>query len=76
VEYLVTGRKPPNEKILNQFLSPELRSIADQVEPLSREERKIVEEVVAELVKLLRHPPKDEPAALTPLQKVFVRLFR
>jgi streptomycin 6-kinase len=36
----------------------------------------MVEEVVAELVKLLRHPPKDDPAALTPLQKVFVRLFR
>ena len=76
VEYLVTGRKPPNEKILNQFLSPELRSIADFVEPLSREDRKMVEDVVTELVKLLRHPSKDEPVALTPLQKVFLRLFR
>jgi transcriptional regulator with XRE-family HTH domain len=76
VEYLVTGKKPVDEKTLTGFLSPEMRSIADQVEPLSREERKMVEEVVIELIKLLRRSPGGEPVALTPLQKVFARLFR
>ena len=75
VEYLVTGNAPPR-KGQNRFLSPEVRSIADRVEPLPREKRKIVETTVAELVKLLRQPLKDEPIALSPLQKVFVRLFR
>ena len=75
VEYLVTGNTPPR-KGQNRFLSPEVRSIADRVEPLPREKRKIVETTVAELVKLLRQPLKDEPVALSPLQKVFVRLFR
>ena len=75
VEYLVTGNAPPR-KGQNRFLSPEVRSIADRVEPLPREKRKIVETTVAELVKLLRQPLKDEPVALSPLQKVFVRLFR
>jgi transcriptional regulator with XRE-family HTH domain len=76
VEYLVSGRKPPDEKTLQRFLSPEMRTIADHVEPLSREYRKLVEDVVAELVNLLRHPSKDGTAALTPLQRVFLRLFR
>ena len=75
VEYLVTGKAPPR-KGQNRFLSPEVRSIADRVEPLPREKRKIVETTVTELVKLLRQPLKDEPIALSPLQKVFVRLFR
>jgi transcriptional regulator with XRE-family HTH domain len=75
VEYLVTGNVPPR-KGQNRFLSPEVRSIADRVEPLPREKRKMVETTVTELVKLLRQPLKDEPIALSPLQKVFVRLFR
>jgi transcriptional regulator with XRE-family HTH domain len=56
VEYLVTGRKPAEGKTWNQFLSPELRSIADCVEPLPREQRKLVEDAVAELIGLLQRP--------------------
>jgi len=77
VEYLVTGRKTPNGKIRDRILSPETRSIADCVEPLSMEERKIVKTAVIELAGILRRSEKDEqPAAFTPLQKVFLRLFR
>jgi transcriptional regulator with XRE-family HTH domain len=76
VEYLVSGRKTPHGETWNQFLSPEMRSIADCVEPLSREKRKIVETAVIELTDILREPLKDEPLTLTPLQKVFLRLFR
>ena len=76
VEYLVTGRKTPAGKASNKFLSPEMRSIVDSVEPLPREKRKIVETAVIELVGILHRSDKDEPVALTPLQKVFLRLFR
>jgi transcriptional regulator with XRE-family HTH domain len=76
VEYLVTGRKLTAGKTWNQFLSPELRSIADRVEPLPREQRKIVEDAVAELVGLLQRLSEEEPRALTPLQKIFLQLFR
>jgi hypothetical protein len=76
VEYLVTGRKPVTEKTWNQFLSPELRAIADRGEPLPREQRKLVEDAVIELVGLLRRLSDEEPRALTPLQRVFLRLFR
>jgi len=76
VEYLVTGKKSAVNKTLKQQLSPETRSIIDYVEPLSRENRKIIETTVIELTQLLRRPLKDEPVALTPLQKVFLRLFR
>ena len=75
VEYLVTGRKTPNAKIQDRILSPEMRSIAECVEPLSGEERKIIKTTVVELAGILRRPVKDEPVALTPLQKVFLRLF-
>ena len=75
MEYLVTGKKVPYAKMPPQFLSPEMRSIADCVEPLPYEKRKIVEKTVIELVKLLRQPQSDEPVALTALQKVFLRLF-
>jgi len=75
-EYLVTGKKNTGQKLPERFLSPELLSIIDKVEPLSREKRKIVENTVVELIKLLQHPSKDEPVALTPLQQVFLRLFR
>jgi transcriptional regulator with XRE-family HTH domain len=75
VEYLVTGRKTPNGKTRDRILSPEIRSIAGYIEPLSKEERKIVKTAVTELVGILRRSDKDEPAALTPLQKVFLRLF-
>ena len=78
VEYLVTGKKAPNpdEKTLHRLLSPEMRTIADCVEPLSREMRKTVEDTVIELVNLLQQSLKNEPVALSPLQKVFLRLFR
>jgi len=76
VEYLVTGNKTSSGKTTNKLLSPETRSIADCVEPLSRDKRKIIETAVIELVHLLHRPMKNEPVALTPLQKVFLRLFR
>ena len=76
VEYLVSGKETQNKKPHSRLFSPEVRSIADRVEPLSREKRKIVENAVEELVKLLRQPVKDEPVALSQLQKVFVRMFR
>ena len=76
VEYLVSGKKKADRKTLQQYLSPEMRTIADHVEPLSRENRKIIETAVIELAQLLSRPSKDEPASLTPLQKVFLRLFR
>jgi len=76
VEYLVTGRKIHEKKISDKFLSPEMRSIADYVEPLPREKRKLVENAVIELVGILHRSEKEELVALTPLQKVFLRLFR
>jgi len=76
VEYLVTGRKTANGKTHDKILSPEMRSIAECVEPLSREERKIVKTAIIELAGILHRKEKDEPAAFTPLQKVFLRLFR
>jgi len=76
VEYLVTGRKIHGKKIPDKFLSPEMRSIADSVEPLTREKRKIVENAVIELTGILHRSEKDTPVALTLLQKVFLRLFR
>jgi len=75
VEYLVTGRKIHEKKITNK-LSSEMRSIADCVEPLTIEKRKIVETAVIELTGILHRSEKDEPAVLTLLQKVFLRLFR
>jgi len=76
VEYLVTGNKNFEDKTLNDFLSPEIRSIKDCVEPLSRENRKIIETSVIELAKILSQPLNDKPVNFTPLQKVFLRLFR
>jgi len=76
VEYLITGSKIPAKKMPNYDLSPEMRSIANYVEPLSREKRKIVKSVVIEMVKLLQQPLKDEPLSLSLLQKVFLKLFR
>ena len=76
VEYLITGKQVPGTKVPQQLYSPEMRSIAVHVEPLPREKRKIVEQTVAELVKMLRKPLTDEPLALTTLQKVFIRMFR
>ena len=76
VEYLVTGTKKPEGKISNDFLSPEMRSIKNYVEPLSRENRKIIETTVIELVKILSQPSNDKPLIFTPLQKVFLHLFR
>jgi len=76
VEYLVTGKERKDKKISQQKLSPETRSITDCVEPLSRENRKIIETTVIELAQMLRQPLKNEPVALSPLQKVFLRLFR
>jgi len=76
VEYLVTGKETPNKKTHSRLFSPEVRSINDHVGPLSREKRKIVENAVIELVELLQQPQKDEPATLSLLQKVFLKLFR
>ena len=76
VEYLVTGNKMPKDETTNHFLSPELRSIKNCVEMLSREKRKIVETAVIELVHILCQPLSDEPLAFTPMQKVFLHLFR
>jgi len=76
VEYLVTGRKNAQAKPPQGALSPEMRSIANCVEPLPYEKRKLVEKTVAELVALLRNPRAEEPVALTLLQKAFLKLFR
>jgi len=76
VEYLVTGRKIPYAKVPNQFLSPEVRLIANYVEPLPYDKRKVVEKTVSELVKLLQQSLDDKPMELSTLQKVFLRLFR
>ena len=76
VEYLVTGIKTANVKTHDKILSSEMRSIANSVEPLTKEKRKIVETAVIELIGILRRTEKDEPATFTPLQKVFLRLFR
>jgi transcriptional regulator with XRE-family HTH domain len=75
VEYLVTGKNGKPEKTAKS-LSPETRAIADQIEPLPREERKIVETAVSELVSLIRRPADPAPIAFSPLQKVFLRIFR
>jgi len=76
VEYLVTGRRAQGGKIPSRVLSPEMHSIADCVEPLPKEDRKIIKTAVIELAGILRQAVKDEPVALTPLQKVFLRLLR
>ena len=76
VEYLITGSKIPIQKMPSHHLSPEIRSIVNNVEPLSREKRKIVKNAVIEMVKLLQQPLKDEPLSFSLLQKVFLKLFR
>ena len=78
VDYLVTGREilHTNNKVSRKPLSPEMRAIAESIEPLSKEERQVVLKTVTELVRLLGKPITGVPVALTPLQKVFLRLFR
>jgi len=76
VEYLVTGRENSHREVSRQSLSPEMRSIVAYIAPLPREKREVVEKMVAELVNILQKPIADELVALTPLQKVFIRLFR
>jgi len=76
VEYLVSGNNKSENKTSNYFMSPEMRSIKDCVEPLSRENRKIVETAVIELAKILNQPENNKPINFTPLQKVFLHLFR
>ena len=49
--------------------------IADYIEPLPREKRRLVEDVIIELVGYIKETAKDEPVTLTLLQKVFLRLF-
>jgi transcriptional regulator with XRE-family HTH domain len=78
VEYLVAGKKPYNnsKKGIQEFLSPELRTIADIVEPLGREERKTIAEINTELVKLLQTQEEDTVIqTLTPLQTVFLQFL-
>ena len=76
VEYLITGKETANKRIHRKIFSPEVRSISDRVEPLSREKRKIIENTVTELINILQEPVKNETFTLSPLQKVFLRLFR
>ena len=76
VEYLVTGRNVQKNKKSDYILSPEVRLIADYIEPLPREKRRLAEDVIIELASYIKEPEKDEPVALTPLQKVFLRLFK
>jgi transcriptional regulator with XRE-family HTH domain len=75
VEYLVTGKHPKKEQGTKYSLSPETRTITEQVESLGREQRKIIENTVIELVRLLRHPDRTS-SSLTLLQKAFLQLFR
>jgi len=75
VEYLVTGRNVQKNKKSDYILSPEVRLIAEYIEPLPREKRRLVEDVIIELVGYLKESVKDEPMTLTLLQKVFLRLF-
>jgi transcriptional regulator with XRE-family HTH domain len=75
VEYLVSGNKRPKGKKADEFLSPEMRSIKDCVEPLSREKRKMIETSVIELTNILTQPFNNEPLNFTLMQKVFLRLF-
>jgi transcriptional regulator with XRE-family HTH domain len=79
VEYLVAGKKPYNNSKngIQEFLSPELRTIADIVEPLEREERKTIVEINIELVKLLQTQEEATVTqTLTPLQKVFLQFLK
>ena len=76
VEYLVTGKNNQNYIKSDYILSPEVRLMADYIEPLTREKRRLVEDVIIELVSYIKEPVKDEPMTLTLLQKVFLRLFR
>ena len=54
VEYLVTGVKVRNKEDSNRVFSPELRTIADYVEPLSRDSSYLFTEGLA--VKATRVP--------------------
>jgi len=76
VEYLVTGTKKSEGKRQSNFLSPEMRSIKDCIEPLSRDKRKVIETSVIELAKILSQPSKYEQLNFSPIQKVFLHLFR
>ena len=76
VEFLVTGSNCPEKKLPTRILYPETRSIVECVEQLPREKRKIAEEAVVELVRLLEQPVNSKPLALSPLQEVFLKLFR
>ncbi|MCL1813835.1 MAG: helix-turn-helix domain-containing protein [Treponema sp.] len=75
VEYLITGNRSQKLQKIKHFSSPEMKTIMDQVELLNREERKIVEIAINELVKLIRNPDRT-PNSFTLLQKVFLKLFR
>jgi hypothetical protein len=60
----------------NPTLSAETRTIADMIEPLPGEERKLIKEAVRNLVDILKKKDDPGPIALTLLQKAFLRLFR
>ncbi|MCL2381553.1 MAG: helix-turn-helix domain-containing protein [Treponema sp.] len=55
VEYLITGRNIPGPIMPNHPMSPELRSIAAQVEPLAAKNRKTIEKIVTELAALCKN---------------------
>jgi len=76
VEYLVTGKKTTVNKTPVSGLSSETRKIADCIEPLSKEKRKIIKDAVIELSKLLEQTEEKFPVTLSPLQKVFLRIFK
>lgn len=75
VEYLVTGKKAKKDEG-GSPISPEARAVTAQIEPLDREERTAVVKTVAELIRLMRHPASPKPPEFSPLQKVFLELFR
>ncbi|MDR0598456.1 MAG: helix-turn-helix domain-containing protein [Treponema sp.] len=78
VEYLVLGETAAEAApaLRRPALSLETQVIAEQVEPLGREERRLVESAVRELIALLHRPAPAGPVEFSPLQKVFLRLFR
>ena len=76
VEYLVTGNKNTKGKTSKELMSPEMRSIKDCVESLSKANRKIIETAVIELNKIIREPLNDKPLTFSPMQKIFLRLFQ
>jgi len=75
VEYLVTGNKLEDHELLD-LLNPEMRTIYKCLGPLSRDDRKIIEKAVIELTNIICQSLNEEQLTFTPLQKIFLGLFR